>query len=683
MDNNEIKKMLEQQEVPEKLSPDSIKEMLDKTCLPQNKNITVKRKIIKVVSLAAAFTLVIGVTGKLWHSAQQDKIELVGDVAEHDCLETETIEISNMKYAESYEEVYKYFRIDKLDDYEEMDCIVYEEGEVGAVIGEESVMADGAVEGDFTNGSYDTETSFSSDKEYSETYNQEEGVLEADIVKTDGENVYYCIDSSVRMAKVSDGKFTETKTFANIDGYIEEMYLYNNMVIVISTEYVEDFDDYYEYARTNVSFYSNENQKFLGEYKQDGDFNDVRLMDDGYMYLITNESTYNYIGEKIDEDETEKYIPSYTVNNKEKYLEYSDILISSCPIESDSTYINLASFDVNSENACQPIDVKAVAGSSGNVYCSQDNLYITYGWNETEITRFSIDDGKIIPKAGSSVNGYIKDQFSMSEYDGYLRVAATYYENGDFWTTNNCVYILDMNLDEVGYITDLGEEETIKSVSFNGDKAYIVTFRQTDPLYSIDLSNPSNPVLMDELKITGYSSYMQQWGDGLLLGFGESGNEEGDLYGLKLSMFDNSDPDNLEVIDSIEINADTDNKYIYSPALSERKALLINPENNIIGIPASMEIYGEESYIKSISYVFYAFENGRFTKLGDLSYSYPEQNYYDDYYYMSEFDRAVIIDNYVYVFSNNLFVSADLKEINEADRCEFEDEEDSDSDYYW
>ena len=272
------------------------------------------------------------------------------------------------------------------------------------------------------------------------------------------------------------------------------------------------------------------------------------------------------------------------------------------------------------------------------------------------------------------MKGRVKDQFSMSEYNGYFRIATTYdmynIDGLDGWTTNNCIYILDMSLEQAGYITDLGFGEEIKSVSFDGNKGYVVTFRNTDPLYSIDLSDPENPVLMDELKITGYSSYMQKWDDGFLVGFGESGNEDGELYGLKLTMFNNSDPNNLEVIDSIEINSTDPDNFIYSEALYERKALLISPEHNIIGFPVSSDCWYTDTYQLETAYVFYSFENGKFKELGSIDYVFDEQDQYDSYYH-SGFDRVVIIGDFVYALSSEMFVSADIENLNQVDSCGF------------
>lgn len=680
-----IKAILETKEVPDRISPDSIQKMLETTSLPEKRSIFVSRNIMKAVSIAASLTLIIGITGQLWSITKQADNQFSSNVSEHDCLDEHSTELlTNMKYAESYEEIYDYLKIDDfLNEYAYFtdkggyvaedegavdNGVYYEDGysgdfNTGGIVGEE--YADG------TNSVLTSPNMTETDNDYTDTYNQVEGVNEADIVKTDGKNIYYCSYDSIKVAEVENGKFLNSEIIAEDIGYIEQMYLHDDKLIAISTE-----SDYNE-DETFITVYSKDSYELIGQYSQDGYFNDIRLMDDGYMYLVSQKYNYNmiYDYDEINPDDTEKYIPSYTTDNEEIYLECDEILLSDCTVDYyDSVYINLASFNVNSDTPCQPIDVKSVVGNSGNIYCSQNNFYIAYGWKDTEITRFSISSGKIIPQAGTSVKGYIKDQFSMSEYDGYFRIATTYdkfnIDGFDGWTTNNCVYVLDMSLEQVGYITDLGRGEEIKSVSFDGDKGYVVTFRNTDPLYSIDLSDPENPVLMDELKITGYSSYMQKWDEGLLLGFGEAGNEEGLLYGFKLSMFDNSDPNNLEVIDSVEINSTDPDRFIYSQALNERKALLISPEHNIIGFPISSDNWYTSTYKVEAAYVFYSFENGKFKELGSIDYTFGEQEYYDSYY-CSCFDRAVIIGDYVYALSSEVFVSADIQSFEQKDICKF------------
>ncbi|MGN0614480.1 MAG: beta-propeller domain-containing protein [Porcipelethomonas sp.] len=716
--DEKVREILEEKEVPEKLSPESVKKMLDSRAagvgetegenmvsgVEHEKNTSPKRgikwKILKYVSAAAAFVLVAELAGRA-----------IVRISDDDKFSTgENASISNMRYAESYEDVYNYMNLANIgniaEDMEEVGAVysdIYFADEEGGFAGEEAAADGGgtyAYNGDMTseNGnsvSKDMGTDTAGEyagNDFTDTYNQVEGVNEADIVKTDGKTIYYSTGSSVRAAEVENGEFAKVSTIAEDVGFIYEMYLYNDMLVVISDntpELVYDNDtearDGYYYGfntdyTTLITFYSKENLSVIGSYQQDGSFTDIRLMDDGAMYLITTDDNTDLIYNTtagIKPEETEKYIPSNCVNGEEKTVEYSDILISDLEpaVESDSTsFINLAGFDLSGEKPYQPQDFKAVTGTAGTVYCSQDNIYITYGWEFTDITRFEIGEGRIIPRAGTNVRGVLNDQFSMSEFDGYFRIATTVYTFDPIGISgsdrSNSIYILDMNLNTVGSLEGFGDNEDIRSVNFDGDMAYVVTYRQTDPLFSVDLSNPQQPVMRDDLKITGYSSYMQKWQDGMLLGFGESGDEDGSVTGIKLAMFDNSDPDNLKVLDTVEIN-DTEDEYVYSCALYERKALLISYERNIIGFPVNTDKIYTDSYNSEFQFVFYSFENGKFRSLGTISESCdPESGYY------AGFQRAVIIGDYVYVLSDVKFISADLSSFNETDSFDFPPEYD-------
>ena len=138
----------------------------------------------------------------------------------------------------------------------------------------------------------------------------------------------------------------------------------------------------------------------------------------------------------------------------------------------------------------------------------------------------------------------------------------------------------------------MAPDERVYSVRFMGDIAYFVTFRQTDPLFSADLSDPTNPKILGELKIPGFSEYMYPYGDGLLLGFGMDANENTGRTGdLKLSMFNVTDPANVTEQDKTIING-----CQYSPALSSHKAMLVNPKKNLIGFAAT-EDWRNEKYM--------------------------------------------------------------------------------------
>lgn len=552
--------------------------------------------------------------------------------------------------------------------------------------------------------------------DYSDTYNQEENVLEADIVKTDGERIYYLFNeydfenaskyggnyAAMRVAAVDDGEISDAYTLdieydcglgdeweKNIS--VNDMYIYNDMLAVVGTvdayhdtytEFGWDYDGEYQFfddeTTTFVSFYTKENEpKHLGTYTQDGSYDDVRIAPDGYMYLVTKYRT-GYLNEVEGSDDLESYVPKCGVDNSE-YIPCESILLPENELDNYEymSYTVIGSIDLTVSGEFTHCDTKALAGYTGNLYSSADNLYTATGWEETDITRIAIGGGQIVPQASGTVEGFVKDQFSFSEYNGYLRVATTvdkWVDNGNFIKdaldipyesrriNHNNVYVLDMDMNIVGCVEGFGKDESIKSVSFSGNMGYVVTYEQTDPLFGIDLSDPANPFITDEFKILGYSTYMQKWDEGLLLGFGADADENGVENGVKLVMFDNSDPYDLKEVGLYPIHNEG-NSYSYSGALWERKSLLIAPNKNLIGVPVTVETYSPEYHFTADSkYMFFSYENGDFTFKGELSMG--DINGYGG-------SRAVYIGDYVYAVSQNCFVSADIETLTEVDRFYF------------
>ncbi len=554
--------------------------------------------------------------------------------------------------------------------------------------------------------------------DYSDTYNQEENVLEADIVKTDGERIYYLFNdydyenatkysgnyAAMRVAAVDDGEISDAYTLnieydcglgdeweKNIS--VSDMYIYNDMLAVVGmvdayhdtyTEFGWDYDGEYCFygneTTSFVSFYTKENEpQLIGTYTQDGRYNDVRIAPDGYMYLLTNYNTDEFDTIE-DSKDIDGYVPKCGVDNSE-YIPAESILLPEDELDNYEymSYTVIGSINLTVSGEFTACDTKALAGYSGIIYSSADNLYtMTTDYSNTDITRIAIGGGQIVPMASGTVEGTIKDQFSFSEYNGYLRVAATinkWVDNGNFIkdaldipyesrrVNHNNVYVLDMNMNIVGSVEGFGVDESIKSVSFSGDMGYVVTYEQTDPLFAIDLSDPANPFITDEFKILGYSTYMQKWDEGLLLGFGADADENGIENGIKLVMFDNSDPYNLKEVGLYPIHHEGDS-YIYSGALWERKALLIAPNKNLIGVPVTVETYSPEYHFTADSkYMFFSYENGEFIFKGELSLG--DINGYGG-------SRALYIGDYVYAISKNCFISADIETLTETDCFYFE-----------
>lgn len=208
-----------------------------------------------------------------------------------------------------------------------------------------------------------------------------------------------------------------------------------------------------------------------------------------------------------------------------------------------------------------------VIANGETIYASTESLYVaTNVWvpdqwigtadarefeqeYETAIHKFDISGtGPAEYVASGSVDGHLLNQFAMDEHDGYLRVATTdgppwgFQEDSESFVT--VLQVRDDRLEQVGRVGDMGHGERIYSVRFIGDTAYVVTFRQVDPFYVVDLSDPESPAVAGELKISGYSGYLHPVGEDRVLGVGQEATGEGRTTGAKATMFDVSDPSN-------------------------------------------------------------------------------------------------------------------------------------------
>ncbi len=834
--------MLENEQIPKELEPENIKLMLDQ------KAPAMKRKKISAVSrftaIAAACAVISGTAvhfaskGDVMKkdSSSKNDSKIVATNAYGDKLtEHELEKMSQAPYmsgAKDYSEIYAMFTDGAEKQKEQYNKSRNDVRYFNSVETEENAAeADGTVGTAIpkTNGD-DAFTEPIGGKggggDYSTTFNQEENVLEADIVKTDGKRIYsidnYGKNSYLHITDANEGELNNLVSI-NITGDVDpilgdtcvdkytnvsEMYIYDDMAIIIGTtagqlksSYNQEYKYYLDYKQvTFVAAYSlDDSHKNLGIYCQDGYYSDVRISPDGYMYLITNHTSDNYINVKT-EDNIEAYIPKAGFVSDIKCIEAEDIYMprTETPPCRNLSYSVIGSLDLNESEKMELVETKALAGAfegyygTTSIYCAPDNLYavsvdyfnnmpdenVEYGHieervNKSYITRIAINEGEITPAASGEVEGYVRDQFSMSEYDGYFRVATTrdrcsyvytkgeYYVYDDDYVTDdeaeeseeeisdetlaetteapeetdtsdadeetntadedisteekeeltvqlkknttkkhepqkveygyyeyqpetsvhdNALYVLDLDLKQVGFIDNFGKDENVQSVSFGGDKAYVTTFRNTDPLFAIDLSNPASPTILSEFKMTGYSSYMQQWADGQLLGFGPEANEEGRTEGIKLTMFDNSDPNNLKAIDTFVENWNTiDNTDRRSAAIWDRKALLIDPKKNIIAYPVNERIYHSASDYSTAKncYRFFRFEDGKFKELGTLDND-NHKNDPNDYMYGTP--RAIYIGDYVYVIDSNGITSADIDTITEKSQVTYQEKYESNYD---
>jgi len=321
----------------------------------------------------------------------------------------------------------------------------------------------------------------------------------------------------------------------------------------------------------------------------------------------------------------------------------------------------------------------SVVATPGEVYASQDALYLAarhwWWWPQpgqttyTYLHKFDIRDPDRATYAGSgTVEGYISNQFAMDEHEGVLRVATTVElppenpGNGTSWTppdTLNRVVTLrevDGRLTELGRSEDLARGERIFSARFVGTRGYVVTFRQVDPLFTFDLSDPARPRKVGELKIPGFSTYIHPLGDTHLLTVGEHREEDGSWQGraLKLSLFDVSDlaqPKEAFTYPLGSMNS-------YSEALYEHKAFTYFPAKGLLALPFmdwDASSYDYWSGFRSELRVFRVDTATGFSPVGVVSMRdmYQTLNFRNwSWYWQPAVRRSIMADDYVYAISD-------------------------------
>ena len=295
-------------------------------------------------------------------------------------------------------------------------------------------------------------------------------------------------------------------------------------------------------------------------------------------FLYTATSYYPDLG-----DEEAEYTPKVNGTNlscSEVYIEDKD--------GADAGYIVLSGFDT--ANAEGTVSKTGVIASGCTTYCSQDTFYVTdlhydekKNTESTVINAFSIKDGAVAYKASGAVPGRSSGQYTMDQNGKYFRIFTDGYNtktDKDFTS----LYVLDENLNVIGRLEDIAEDEELKSARFMGDTAYAVTFKNTDPLFAIDLSKPDEPKMLGEVKLPGFSEYLHPISENLLIGIGYDGDEEdADMSTLKISLFDVSDRKKPKELSSKVIKNCSFNVNTYSA-----KEFVMLDENTF-GIPVKRE----------------------------------------------------------------------------------------------
>ena len=430
--------------------------------------------------------------------------------------------------------------------------------------------------------------------DYSTTNVQEAGVDEPDIVKTDGEKFVALAQGKLHVVLVGDGKPRLAASLSlnqSPADYPIALVLYRDRAVVVSQTAVlargpSDAALIAPVARhtelTDVDLRTPTRPRIIRTLTIDAAYVGARLVGSGLRVVLTSTPPIELASpdspgkageqealarnrETIARSRARAWLPSYVLVNRATGARKRGPLIGCSHVSRPQRFsglgvLNVVTFDL--ADGLVPVDTDGVMSDGQTVYASRSSLYVaTQRWVDPEdvanapvvgltttIHKFDISSPlRSRYRASGSVAGYVENQFSMSEWRGVLRVATT--EMPAWWgdgrtDSESFVTTLEQRggtLARLGRVGGLGRGERTYGVRFFGDVGYVVTFRQVDPLYMIDLSRPSSPTVRGELKIRGYSAYLHPLGGDLLLGVGQDATEEGRVLGTQVSVFDVSD----------------------------------------------------------------------------------------------------------------------------------------------
>ena len=523
--------------------------------------------------------------------------------------------------------------------------------------------------------------------DYSKTNTQVQGVDEADIVKTDGTYIYYLTNEKLtiintenasQMKEMSTIKFDETFT-------PEEIFLNNDKIIVIGKRYEYDkterkigidvdflYPNYMDKTYTSAKLYNvkdKTNPTLERTVEVEGDYLTARMIGSN-VYIASNKYMYyayicnTYKSTELNEDDFKPHYLDTATSNETKSINFDCIYY--IPEFEDTNYLNIVAFNITNN---QEANVESYLGAGEEIYASKENLYVTktkYDYERknktsitTEIYKFNLNNANCTFAKAGDVPGSVLNQFSMDECNGYFRIATTDSTSWNSESNTNNLYVLNENLETIGKIEGLAKGERIYSVRFMGNRAYMVTFVETDPLFVIDLSNPTTPTVLGELKIPGYSKYLHPYDETHLIGIGEDTEVVNYGYGdrvvtngMKMAMFDVTDPNNPQELYNVKIGE----KGTYSELLYNHKALLFSKEKNIIAFPISITDNDYKVTFQGAIVYGVSLEKG-FELKTKISNSATD---YDRYYSRNRVERIIYIKDTLFTLSNGLIKAVDL-----------------------
>lgn len=517
-----------------------------------------------------------------------------------------------------------------------------------------------------------------SSNSFSQTNAQVDGIDEGDIIKTDGKNIYIASQNKIAVISADSGNMEiKNSIILSQNTDISEMYIDTGRIIVIGTRReVENFKtstadkkslteieissmtNSKSYIRNKifsfVNVYDTSNNTLIKSYETEGYLNTSRK-NDKYVYIISDYHSYE-----------DNIIPLYSDTAKgveNQKIDINNIMYT--PNKTNTNYLTVSVIDTKDPS----IETKyiSILDSGYNTYMNQNSLYITgYGSinniSQTNIIKFNINKNIVSYAASGLVEGNILNQFSLDEYKGNLRIATT---TQNLRNSTNNLFVLDKNLNLIGKIENLAKGERIYAVRFMGDKGYIVTFKNIDPLFIADLSNPNLPKITGELKVPGFSNYLHPVYENILLGIGYDTenlykkNKAGEEIivntvkgGIKLSLFDVSDMGKPKEIDSLVLGSSGS----YTEATYNHKAIMYKLEDGLVGFDTRIQ---DDDGIMFNGAVLVEMKPSGFVSSTELSID-KNLNTSGEFYNR----RLIYIDNTLYYIRDSMLISYDLKTKN-------------------
>ena len=611
-----IEKSADDIQIPTSLDPDNVKKKLEERELYGESNYKkaeygkvdgekykqTKFNVRKIVECAAAIALVVGISSagiynviirqtgnESGKNIQSDVINESNHVASYEDEDKNTTKDSNQSQLDSkdaylekksdigtyhlasnYEEVYKLVNTENIYDYY---CSIEDQATGNNTTKKES---------------------------YSQTNLQVDGIDESDHIKTDGNYIYVQKEDKVVITDVRNEKMNilgEICPNLGKNGYIKTMYVDGNQLFLVLQK---NASDKMKCILQTYNIADRKNARLEGSVVVEGEYADSRKVGD-IVYLFCNKGIlYNETTYKGDK---EKIIP--LVNDKK--------IPSGCIYVQDHADSEFIAVSVNAKKPSEIVDQMMVMNTNVNVYMGTDAIYLystEYKKEKayTNITKFQYNDGYMSGVASKTVKGEITDVFAISESNNILRVLTTEWDE----QSKNRLYMLDDKMQILGKLSGIADGEEIYAARYIGNIAYFITYHNTDPLFAVDISDPETPKVIGELKITGFSDYLHPYGKDKILGIGyETDAVTGEQLGVKLTMFDISNPEKLKVIDTLHIDGD------YCSAADDYKTALVDSEKNVIGF--NVEQWGQMQKEENAQdgrnrYYVYSWKNNHFVK---------------------------------------------------------------------